>query len=44
MTFFSYNSLYHCERILLDQDFFENAKEKVDLFCFNFYFIFLGNY
>ena len=37
--FFTYisDSLYHCERILFDQNFFEKAKDKVDLFFFNFY-------
>ena len=36
---FSYinDSLYHCERVLFDQEFFEKAKDRVDLFYFNFY-------
>lgn len=36
---FSYinDSLYHCVRVLFDQEFFEKAKDRVDLFYFNFY-------
>lgn len=37
--FFSYisDSVYHCERILFDPDFFEKAKDKVDSFYFNYF-------